>query len=146
MNTLSAIVGYAALIPVTRVRYIGIYFLIAADEVIYVGQSADVEVRVNAHIDAGKLFDRACWITVPAEALDAHEGAFIRLLDSRFNFAAPADFGRDFEVLARFGLAPDSEARDRFNKRRTEQWGAGANRKGGPRKPRRVRLAEEKVS
>lgn len=104
-------------------RPTGVYFLVDGDEIVYVGQTADLEVRIAMHLEAGlKRFDRAFWIELPADQLDAHEGAFIRALNPRYCLAAPADVGTDGAVLAAYGLTVDPEAR--FEGRR-RHWRRG---------------------
>lgn len=106
-----------------RDRPAGIYFLLLGSELVYVGQSVDVETRVAMHIrQREKTFDRAFWIAVPVADLLAYESAFVRALDPPGNFWACADDSRDAEILARFGLEPDPDARRRFESRRRTRW------------------------
>lgn len=93
-----------------RPRRCGIYILCLGDEVVYIGSSRDVEVRVETHslgsaqVPRGK-FDRAWWLPIPPKHLDHYEGALIRALRPKFNGRAPADRGCDVEILEGLGLA-----------------------------------------
>ncbi len=124
MNAVEKLASHCSEISVTRIRFVGIYFLIRCDRIVYVGQSSDIESRLNLHRSYGvRDYDRAFWIETSTDDLDAYEGAFIRALDPIESFASPMCRGRDEEVLARFGLEPDSVARESFERRRAEQWG-----------------------
>jgi len=126
-------------IPVERTRLVGVYFLIANDEIVYVGQSEDVETRISQHVAertrpmrgwydkqrpnlACKQFDRAIWFPVAAVDLDAYEGALIRALNPLQTFSAPISTGRDAEVLAVLGLAPNVNAHRDFLARRKTRF------------------------
>lgn len=67
----------------------GVYFLIKAGRVVYVGQSVQVGSRVLAHLGA-KDFDAAVYLPVPESELSAVEGAFIRALNPPLNGNAPS--------------------------------------------------------
>lgn len=89
-----------------------IYFLANDDEVVYVGQTADVDARVRLHqqdkrICGPKEFNRVFFVEVAWEDLDAYEGALIRALNPKYSLRAPRDVGRDEEVLAIFGIERD---------------------------------------
>ncbi len=62
----------------------GVYFLVLAGRVVYVGQSVNIPGRIANH-RRDKQFDRIFVLHVPEEALDEVEGAFIRLLDPPLN-------------------------------------------------------------
>ncbi len=55
----------------------GIYFLIRADEVVYVGQSVDMLHRIARHKREGKRFDRYACIECPKEDMDRLECLYI---------------------------------------------------------------------
>lgn len=129
-------------IPVARTRLVGIYILVLDGDIVYVGQSRDIESRIALHRNHGTTdFDRAFWIEVPAEELDAYEGALIRGLSPRACCSAPRDKGRDAEILARFGIAPDPVRRAEFMKRRAARWPyrAKRNAQAARRRHRRAR-------
>ena len=68
----------------------GIYFLCLDNEVVYVGQSICVVMRVLTHMNQTKdkkMFDhdRVFFLSVPREALDKMEREFIRALKPRYN-------------------------------------------------------------
>jgi len=69
-------------------RVSGIYFLVRAGVIVYVGQSVDVHTRVLAH-RASKQFDSAFFWPVPAAELCKVEGAFIRILKPELNGPGP---------------------------------------------------------
>jgi len=73
------------LLGMTFPQLSGVYFLIRAGEVVYVGQSRDVAQRVATHCKRARGFDRALVLPVPEEDLDAIEGAFIRALSPPWN-------------------------------------------------------------
>lgn len=89
--------------PPPRPRYVGVYLLIDGCEVVYVGQSIDIEVRVVSHRVAFRGA-RVTWIPVDEHELDAYEGALIRAFRPRGNLSAPAHTGRDNEILVSLGL------------------------------------------
>lgn len=105
-----------------RKRISAIYFLVDNGEIVYVGQTEDLELRVEWHIKFSskktkriwtgrrlknkefKRFDRMFWIGVRSRDLDAYEGALIRALKPRYNRQSPSHVGRDNEILAKLGL------------------------------------------
>lgn len=104
------------------------YLLLELEAVVYVGQSTDVEARIEWHAQQAKLpqrgwrhrrranrdhkpFDQALWLSVPLHMLDAYEGALIRFFMPRHNRCAPSDASRDEEVLRVLGLLPFQNAR-----------------------------------
>jgi len=54
----------------------GIYFLIRAGQIIYVGQSVDIAARIAAHA-ARKTFDHWSWVPCERTHLNAMERAYI---------------------------------------------------------------------
>jgi hypothetical protein len=87
-----------------------VYFLVADNEVVYVGQSVYLPGRIEEHRKA-KKFDRVYYIAVPREHLDAVETAFIRQLKPRLNGnGGPASRVDGQQTIAPF-LLPPSEAR-----------------------------------
>ncbi|MGH8100365.1 MAG: hypothetical protein ACREIW_03645 [Chthoniobacterales bacterium] len=65
-------------------RLIGIYFLVALNKVVYVGQSTNVLARVHAH-SANIEFDRAFYLPCAADELDTLEVGLIARLKPRYN-------------------------------------------------------------
>ena len=66
----------------------GVYFLCRDDDVVYVGQSTNVSARVPQHAKLTydfKRFDRAMWMPVDRENLDAVEMRYIKLLMPQYN-------------------------------------------------------------
>tara|TARA_R110000823_G_scaffold66885_1_gene156227 strand:+ start:455 stop:1153 length:699 start_codon:yes stop_codon:yes gene_type:complete len=62
----------------------GVYFLVAGDEVVYVGQSVSVGSRIRSHMEA-KEFDRWAYIPCDAGILDQLESLYIHTLRPRYN-------------------------------------------------------------
>ena len=62
----------------------GVYFLIANDEVIYVGQSVNVYARLSQHA-SGKYFDRYAFIRCKPDILDKLESLYIHCLRPKLN-------------------------------------------------------------
>ena len=64
----------------------GVYFLIKEDEVVYVGQSEDVPVRIRSHKHGGLIeFDHVYYLHVNPENLVEVEKHYIRLLKPKRN-------------------------------------------------------------
>lgn len=119
-TALTAIWSFCTLVEPSRPssppsEFVGIYFLIRGDEIVYVGQSGDVPRRVAAHYSANRRFrgqpphaipfDRAIAMRLPAGQLDAFESALIRGLRPDFNASAPrTPRDRDAAILEAFGL------------------------------------------
>lgn len=75
----------------------GVYFLSAADLVLYVGQSIDVYSRISAHRNRRDFaWDRSFLITYPIEQLERWEQHWIDTLRPEFNI--------DLGTLKRRGL------------------------------------------
>lgn len=87
-----------------------VYCLVDNGEIVYVGQTVNIEQRIALHLNKNlkreepKAFDRAFWFEVPAADLDVYEHALIRALRPRYNQRAGVHLGRDNEVLAALGL------------------------------------------
>lgn len=87
----------------------GVYLLIANDEIVYVGQSVDVQSRVRAHLRRARSepwFDRALWMHIAPEHLNAFEGALIEKLRPKYS-ASHARKARTFtreQALAAMGF------------------------------------------
>lgn len=68
------------------IRGSGIYFLMAGESVLYVGQSGCIKRRIREHRGEAKIpFDGLRFANYPSEALDAKEAHFIALLRPPFN-------------------------------------------------------------
>jgi hypothetical protein len=85
----------------------GVYVLIRGDNIVYIGQSVRVDLRVAQHrTDRRIKFDRVMMLRVPPGDLDAYEGALIRSIRPRRNGAAPRPSPREQEILRSLGLPP----------------------------------------
>lgn len=93
-----------------RTKSGAIYCLVDGNEIVYVGQTTNVEQRIALHINENlkrsvpKKFDRAFWFGVSLDDLDTYEHALIRALSPRYNLRAGVHLGKDNEVLAALGL------------------------------------------
>lgn len=68
----------------------GVYFLLAEDEIIYVGKTVDVRSRLEQHSrDNLKPFNRFFFIPCEIEELDYLEAVYIHLFTPRFNKFIP---------------------------------------------------------
>jgi excisionase family DNA binding protein len=65
----------AAAIPAQQCRS-GIYFLIMAGEIVYVGQSVNILSRIAAHVQE-KTFDSWHWVSCPPQSLDYWERKYL---------------------------------------------------------------------
>ncbi len=125
--------------PTERPRFVGVYLLLKGEEIVYVGQSTDVEMRLLAHRSSRVRsadrrrwirlsFDRAIWLPLSAEDLSAYEGALIRALTPKYNRTAPVHRGRDNEILSILGLAQhvdeaaNAERFSRTSDQRSRPW------------------------
>ena len=72
----------------------GIYFLLSANRVVYVGKSTCIESRVRSHIASHRNsgFDSWAWIPCPAKDLDRVERTYL-------NYFLP-EMNRDATTLA----------------------------------------------
>ena len=61
----------------------GVYFLIDADEIVYVGQSVNIYSRISTHWD--KKFDRYAYVPCEPETLDRLESLYIHFLSPKIN-------------------------------------------------------------
>jgi hypothetical protein len=61
----------------------GVYFLVQDQEVVYVGQSVNVYLRIAQHVD--KKFDKYAFVPCKAELLDRLESLYIHTLKPRLN-------------------------------------------------------------
>lgn len=82
-----------------------IYFLIQNDEVVYVGQSSNLTLRVATHRDQ-KEFDRVLYFFHPQDLLNHTEAALIRYLKPKYNIAQSASEANDghFSALKQLGF------------------------------------------
>jgi hypothetical protein len=64
-------------------KAVGVYFLVKADRVVYVGQSADIYSRIGQHQD--KDFDRFAFVPCGQALLDKLESLYIHLFRPAYN-------------------------------------------------------------
>jgi hypothetical protein len=84
----------------------GVYFLYLNDVLQYIGQSVEPATRLSQHRHAGKVFDRAFILPVPAFMLDEVEGSLIRHFRPPLNgnTAPRVAADRASDTLAQLGL------------------------------------------
>lgn len=116
------------LVQPRRTRISGVYLLIKGCEVIYIGSSGDLELRVETHAIGNtptcprKDFDRVLWLRLPAKVMRHYEGALIRFFSPRYNGQAPKAYGHDAEILHGLGLSlPDNVVSIKTARRRIGQ-------------------------
>ena len=71
--------------PISVKTISGVYFLIKANRVVYVGQSVDVFRRISKHIAAGKAFDSFNFLACAPDKLDETERQYIQALMPDWN-------------------------------------------------------------
>ncbi len=82
----------------------GVYFLLRDDRLVYIGRSIQPVARIAQH-RYQKTFDRVFFLGVPAEDLDAVEGALIRRFRPPGNTRlAGGDQSNDLRVLDKYSL------------------------------------------
>lgn len=64
---------------------IGIYFLMDKSEVVYIGQSINIDLRIAQHKRTDKEFDRTLYLECGAKELDLLEAAHIQEYQPRYN-------------------------------------------------------------
>lgn len=78
------ILAHLPLYSVAGLTLSGVYFLIKDDEVVYIGQSTNVQSRISTgHKD--KEYDEAFMLLIPEEYLQEVETAFIAALNPIYN-------------------------------------------------------------
>jgi len=69
-----------------EMKYCGIYFLYDDKEIVYIGQSINVESRIQSHLQDGKKhFNKAYFIPFRRTKLDGAEEAFVRMFRPKYN-------------------------------------------------------------
>lgn len=127
--------------PKGRILYSGVYLLVQRGEIVYVGASVEVEMRVWGHTierrrgesASPKKFNRAFWCALPESVLGHYEGAFIRRLHPKYNASAPAHVsGYDNEILDGFGLPiheDEDAAAEIWREESAKRWAASRARR-----------------
>lgn len=87
-----AILATAEYLP-DPVPLTGIYFLIHRDEIVYVGQSTDIDTRIKAHRlkrnQPGMMFDSYAYVLCDASHLNDLEAEYIMALEPKRNMTVP---------------------------------------------------------
>lgn len=151
-SALKPFVALLQAIPEPTPQYVGVYFLFDKEEIVYVGQSANVPSRIAAHRTKRNtwvdfVWDRAAWLPVAEDDLSAYEGALIRRLTPRYNTSTPADTSRDREICDSLNLpACDIAKLAEFLERRQWSFADPSGEKAAfraKRKQARVRCEKE---
>lgn len=80
----------------------GIYFLVQGTEVLYVGQSQSILLRIGGHVAyCPRKFNRVLFIPVTADALDAEERKWIEHFDPPLNKTGTRSNGPESETRVR---------------------------------------------
>lgn len=67
----------------------GLYFLIENNEICYVGQSTNIETRIDQHRKSGMTFDFLTWFETPELFRKAIEAYYIQRIKPRKNTDTP---------------------------------------------------------
>jgi excinuclease UvrABC nuclease subunit len=67
----------------------GIYFLIAGDEIVYVGQARNIFFRLAAHYNSDKVFQTFSYVECAPEELCELEAEYIVAFAPRYNITLP---------------------------------------------------------
>lgn len=91
--------------------FCGIYFLIRADRIVYVGQSRNMPVRVHQHkADRGKRFERYAMHVCPPRLLDRLERYYILRFQPEYNLDLRTRHIRGGETSPDLRLANELES------------------------------------
>ena len=100
-------------------RFPAVYFLCYRGEVVYVGQSRALMLRIDQHLEEGvKLFDAVAFVRCPFNLLTKIEGYYIRQMVPKYNACSLAKKVRERESW--------SAVKDRRSLRKTIQYVAPA--------------------
>lgn len=83
-----------------------VYVLVRGKEIRYVGQTTNLERRIQTHYRSRKIFTRAMYLKTKHEDRVVLEAALIRTLKPKYNlggFLPPS--GSDFEILRKYNLS-----------------------------------------
>lgn len=86
-------------------KFSGVYLLIDRGEIVYVGRTSDLDVRIEQHQDGGKFFQVVLWRQIPVAEQPNYESALIRALRPRLNKFIPCRSDQHAEIVAEFGLS-----------------------------------------
>lgn len=77
-------------------RFPAVYFLYHRGEVVYVGQSRTLKLRIDQHLsDMAKMFDAVAFIPCPFNRLNQLEAHYIKHLAPKYNSCGSAKKARD---------------------------------------------------
>lgn len=125
----------------------GVYILLLDGAIVYIGESGNVLARIGGHAKS-IAFDRILWI---AEADKRERRAIESALARRFappncDVYSRRDEDRDAEILARFGLEPDTENARIISERTAACWPEESKRRAALERKDQIarRKAEQK--
>lgn len=81
-------------------RLWAVYFLICNGEIVYVGQSSNLERRLEQHVESGKVFDAITWFEAPKWFLSDIEAYYIWRCNPVLNNTWPT-FNGEFNAEAK---------------------------------------------
>lgn len=87
----------------------GVYFLLRAGKIVYVGQSTRGKSRIHYHTRPAelKLFDSFVWLSMLAKHLNLVEAAYIDKFRPEYNVAMNFSRSRQFHSIHASELLPD---------------------------------------
>jgi len=78
-------------IRINKISFSGIYFLFLNKEIVYIGQSENIEKRVFQHLSRRKIiFDEWNYIKYPKELLNTKEADYILEYKPKYNNSIPS--------------------------------------------------------
>jgi hypothetical protein len=139
-DAVAALAHRAAEIDVGSLSRPGVYVLLWRGEVVYVGQSNNVLVRIGQHA-VSIAFDRALFIELRRkDSRLITEAALIRRFNPRHCAAGPKNRAhRDAAVLRRLGITPDPDTTAQFIARQDARWTPEARKAAADNSSRRAR-------
>jgi len=84
-----------------------VYFLCYEDEVVYVGQSTDLNIRSADHLSGAKIFDSIHYIPVALSELNRVEREFITLFNPKYNDDGVTRRMRNGDAVSSLVMAKD---------------------------------------
>lgn len=123
MTDVEVLAARCAELSIADLRKPGVYVLLDADDVVYIGESNNVLGRIGAHSKTF-AFDRILYV---AEQDKRQRRAIEAALARRFappncDVYSRRDQERDAEILGWFGLTPDADNAQRMNDRASACW------------------------
>jgi excinuclease UvrABC nuclease subunit len=90
-----------------------VYFLVQNDEIVYVGQTLNINSRIEHHLE-DKKFNRVFYLSMSKRGLDEAETVFIQALKPKYNRRIRDKPTWPFQVLDKYGAKHLVKQRDIF--------------------------------